>query len=66
MADEARPDAALGLEGVPHTGEAMTADGMLVEPQAGDFRSAQQAPSNPESKGPEPAEISTGSPLLHW
>ncbi len=48
MADEGRPDAALGLEGVPHTGEAMTADGMLVEPQAGDFRSAQQAPSNPE------------------
>ncbi|WP_410610673.1 maltose alpha-D-glucosyltransferase [Amycolatopsis sp. lyj-109] len=55
MADEVRPDArrdaaaaALGLEGVPHTGEAMTADGMLVEPQAGDFRSAQQAPSNPE------------------
>ncbi|MFJ7216865.1 maltose alpha-D-glucosyltransferase [Amycolatopsis sp. NPDC098790] len=48
MADEARPDAALGLEGVPHTGEAITADGMLVEPQAGDFRSAQQAPSNPE------------------
>ncbi|GHG39464.1 MULTISPECIES: maltose alpha-D-glucosyltransferase [Amycolatopsis] len=48
MADESRPDAALGLEGVPHTGEAMTADGMLVEPQAGDFRSAQQAPSNPE------------------
>ncbi|MFI5586802.1 maltose alpha-D-glucosyltransferase [Amycolatopsis sp. NPDC051758] len=48
MAEEARPDAALGLEGVPHTGEAMTADGMLVEPQAGDFRSAQQAPSNPE------------------
>ncbi|EOD69805.1 trehalose synthase [Amycolatopsis vancoresmycina DSM 44592] len=48
MADEARPDAALGLAGVPHTGEAVTADGMLVEPQAGDFRSAQQAPSNPE------------------
>ncbi|QKV79451.1 maltose alpha-D-glucosyltransferase [Amycolatopsis sp. Hca4] len=48
MADEARPDAVLGLEGVPHTGEAVTADGMLVEPQAGDFRSAQQAPSNPE------------------
>ncbi len=48
MAEETRPDAALGLEGVPHTGEAMTADGMLVEPQAGDFRSAQQAPSNPE------------------
>ncbi|MBE1496975.1 maltose alpha-D-glucosyltransferase/alpha-amylase [Amycolatopsis lexingtonensis] len=48
MAEEARPDAALGLDGVPHTGEAITADGMLVEPQAGDFRSAQQAPSNPE------------------
>jgi len=48
MAEEARPDAALGLEGVPHTGEAMTADGMLIEPQAEDFRSAQQAPSNPE------------------
>ncbi|MET9001962.1 maltose alpha-D-glucosyltransferase [Amycolatopsis sp. NPDC004169] len=48
MADETRPDAVLGLEGVPHTGEAVTADGMLVEPQAGDFRSAQQAPSNPE------------------
>lgn len=48
MAEEVRPDAALGLEGVPHTGEAITADGMLVEPQAGDFRSAQQAPSNPE------------------
>jgi maltose alpha-D-glucosyltransferase/alpha-amylase len=48
MAEETRPDAALGLEGVPHTGEAMTADGMLVEPQAEDFRSAQQAPSNPE------------------
>ncbi|UOZ11586.1 MULTISPECIES: maltose alpha-D-glucosyltransferase [unclassified Amycolatopsis] len=47
MAEETRPDAALGLEGVPHTGEAMTADGMLVEPQAEDFRSAQQAPSNP-------------------
>src|SRR3954464_5950548 len=48
MQEDSRPDAALGLEGVPHTGEAMTADGMLVEPQAGDFRSAQQAPSNPE------------------
>ncbi|WP_328610904.1 maltose alpha-D-glucosyltransferase [Amycolatopsis sp. NBC_00345] len=42
-----RPDAALGLDGVPHTGEAMDADGMLVEPQAGDFESAEQAPSNP-------------------
>jgi maltose alpha-D-glucosyltransferase/alpha-amylase len=42
-----RPDAALGLDGLPHTGEAMDADGMLVEPQAGDFESAEQAPSDP-------------------
>ncbi|MDT8915297.1 maltose alpha-D-glucosyltransferase [Amycolatopsis sp. PS_44_ISF1] len=42
-----RPDAALGLDGVPHTGEAVDADGMLVEPQAEDFTSAEQAPSNP-------------------
>ncbi|MET8850448.1 maltose alpha-D-glucosyltransferase [Amycolatopsis sp. NPDC004625] len=48
MVDDGLPEAVPGLEGVPHTGEAMTADGMLVEPQAGDFRSAQQAPSNPE------------------
>jgi maltose alpha-D-glucosyltransferase/alpha-amylase len=47
MDDESRPDAGLGLEGIPHTGEALTADGMLVEPQADDFRSAKQAPSNP-------------------
>ncbi|WP_199439221.1 maltose alpha-D-glucosyltransferase [Umezawaea beigongshangensis] len=48
MDEDPRPDAALGLDGVPHTGESITADGMLVEPQAEDFRSAQQAPSNPE------------------
>ncbi|NYI92620.1 maltose alpha-D-glucosyltransferase/alpha-amylase [Amycolatopsis endophytica] len=47
MDEDARPDAALGLEGIPHTGEAMTPDGMLVEPQADDFRSAKQAPDNP-------------------
>jgi maltose alpha-D-glucosyltransferase/alpha-amylase len=47
MDDESRPDAGLGLDGTPHTGEALTADGMLVEPQADDFRSAAQAPSNP-------------------
>ncbi|MEC3974222.1 maltose alpha-D-glucosyltransferase [Amycolatopsis sp. H20-H5] len=47
MDEEARPDAALGMDGVPHTGEAITADGMLVEPQAGDFDSAEQAPSDP-------------------
>jgi maltose alpha-D-glucosyltransferase/alpha-amylase len=48
LSDETRPDAALHLEGVPHTGEAVSEDGMLVEPQAADFRSAKQAPSNPE------------------
>jgi maltose alpha-D-glucosyltransferase/alpha-amylase len=47
MDEEPRPDAALGLDGVPHTGEAMTAEGMLVEPQADDFQSAKQAPDNP-------------------
>jgi maltose alpha-D-glucosyltransferase / alpha-amylase len=47
MDDEPRPDAALGLAGIPHTGEAVTAEGILVEPQAEDFRSAEQAPSNP-------------------
>ncbi|RKT57208.1 maltose alpha-D-glucosyltransferase [Saccharothrix australiensis] len=48
MAEEARPDAALtGLEGVPHTGEAIGADGLLVEPQAEDFRSAKLAPREP-------------------
>jgi maltose alpha-D-glucosyltransferase / alpha-amylase len=45
--EEPRPDAALGLEGVPHTGEAMLADGHLVEPQAVDFRHASSAPSDP-------------------
>jgi maltose alpha-D-glucosyltransferase/alpha-amylase len=48
MDDGHRPDAALDLDGVPHTGEAIDADGMLVEPQAEDFRSAIQAPSSPE------------------
>jgi len=46
--DATRPDAALGLAGVPHTGESITADGMLVEPQADDFRSAMEAPSEPQ------------------
>ncbi|WP_158843345.1 maltose alpha-D-glucosyltransferase [Saccharothrix deserti] len=45
MQEEARPDAALvGLENVPHTGEAIGADGLLVEPQAEDFRSAKLVP----------------------
>ncbi|MDQ0382081.1 maltose alpha-D-glucosyltransferase [Amycolatopsis thermophila] len=47
MDEDARPDSALGLEGIPHTGEAMTPDGMLVEPQAEDFKHAKQAPDNP-------------------
>ncbi|HWC84348.1 MAG TPA: maltose alpha-D-glucosyltransferase [Pseudonocardiaceae bacterium] len=47
MDAESRPDAALALSDVPHTGEAMTADGMLVEPQAEDFQSATEAPRNP-------------------
>lgn len=42
--DDVRPDAALGLEGVPHTGEGLTADGHLVEPRAEDFRHARSAP----------------------
>ncbi|MCU1685891.1 MAG: maltose alpha-D-glucosyltransferase [Amycolatopsis sp.] len=48
MDDNPRPDAALGLDGVPHTGETMTPDGMLVEPQAEDFLSAEQAPKDPD------------------
>ncbi|HYQ68409.1 maltose alpha-D-glucosyltransferase [Actinophytocola sp.] len=41
---DSRPDAALGLDGVPHTGESVTADGHLVEPNADDFRHARSAP----------------------
>ncbi|WP_439661257.1 maltose alpha-D-glucosyltransferase [Lentzea sp. HUAS TT2] len=48
MADDSRPDAALGLEGVPHTGEAVNDDGLLIEPQAEDFKSARQAKPNPD------------------
>src|SRR4051794_25899925 len=46
--DDARPDSALGLSGIPHTGEAVMADGHLVEPQAEDFRSARLAPRDPD------------------
>jgi maltose alpha-D-glucosyltransferase / alpha-amylase len=46
--DSHRPDAALGLEGIPHTGEAITAEGILVEPKAEDFVSAMEAPDVPE------------------
>ena len=43
------PDAGLvGLEETPHTGEAITEDGTLVEPQADDFGHAEQATSDPE------------------
>ncbi|SDM97988.1 maltose alpha-D-glucosyltransferase [Allokutzneria albata] len=45
-AGEIRPDAALGLEGIPHTGEGVTSDGHLIEPQAEDFRHARQAPED--------------------
>ncbi|MYW94270.1 maltose alpha-D-glucosyltransferase [Amycolatopsis rubida] len=48
MDEESRPGAAAGLAGVPHTGEAVTADGMLVEPQADDFAHAHAAPKDPE------------------
>ncbi|WP_086663824.1 maltose alpha-D-glucosyltransferase [Lentzea kentuckyensis] len=47
MNEDTRPDAALGLEGVPHTGEAMDDQGMLVEPQSEDFKSARPASANP-------------------
>jgi maltose alpha-D-glucosyltransferase/alpha-amylase len=46
--DTIRPDAGLGLDGVPHTGEALTADGHLVEPNADDFRHARSAPKQPD------------------
>ncbi|GAB3907919.1 hypothetical protein GCM10029964_106870 [Kibdelosporangium lantanae] len=47
--DDARPDSALtGLDGVPHTGTAVLADGHLVEPQAEDFSSARMAPRSPD------------------
>src|ERR1044072_968899 len=41
-----RPDANLGLDGVPHTGEALTSDGHLVEPQADSFAHARSAPKD--------------------
>jgi maltose alpha-D-glucosyltransferase / alpha-amylase len=40
-------DMAPELAGVPHTGEAITAEGILVEPQVDDFPSAQDAPNDP-------------------
>jgi maltose alpha-D-glucosyltransferase/alpha-amylase len=40
-------DLAVDLAGVPHTGEAITPEGLLVEPQAEDFHSARQAPADP-------------------
>ncbi|KAA2259507.1 maltose alpha-D-glucosyltransferase [Solihabitans fulvus] len=47
MPGEPRPDAALGLDGVPHTGEGISPDGHLIEPQAEDFRSASLVPRDP-------------------
>jgi maltose alpha-D-glucosyltransferase / alpha-amylase len=46
-AETTRPDANLGLDGVPHTGEALTSDGHLVEPQADEFGHARSAPPDP-------------------
>src|SRR4051812_60551 len=43
-----RPDANLGLDGVPHTGEALTSDGHLVEPQADSFGHARPARREPD------------------
>jgi maltose alpha-D-glucosyltransferase/alpha-amylase len=48
MPTDPRPDAALGMDGIPHTGEAITADGHLVEPQADEFRHARSAPREPD------------------
>ncbi|MGQ0839819.1 maltose alpha-D-glucosyltransferase [Actinokineospora sp.] len=45
--DSTAPDAALGLDGIPHTGAALTADGHLTEPQAEDFTHARSAPPDP-------------------
>ncbi len=43
------PDVGLvGLAETPHTGAAVEDDGTLVEPQAGDFEHAEQAPSDAE------------------
>ncbi|MGH3437100.1 MAG: maltose alpha-D-glucosyltransferase [Sciscionella sp.] len=44
IGDVTEPD----LEGVPHTGEAISPDGHLVEPQSGDFRHARSAPKEAE------------------
>ncbi len=41
-----RHDPLDGLEDVPHTGESVTSEGLLVEPQAGDFAHAHQAPQD--------------------
>jgi maltose alpha-D-glucosyltransferase / alpha-amylase len=48
MPTDHRPDAQLGLRGVPHTGDKILADGHLAEPQAEDFEHAQAAPPQPE------------------
>ena len=47
MAEDPRPVALTGPAGVTHTGEAIDADGFLVEPQAEDFRSAKLVPREP-------------------
>jgi maltose alpha-D-glucosyltransferase/alpha-amylase len=48
MPEDSRPDSALeGLEGIPHTGEDITPDGMLVQPDSGDYAHAAEAPKDP-------------------
>jgi maltose alpha-D-glucosyltransferase/alpha-amylase len=44
MSADVRNENPSDLEGVPHTGEAVLADGHLAEPQAEDFRHAEAAP----------------------
>ncbi|MGH3764289.1 MAG: maltose alpha-D-glucosyltransferase [Pseudonocardiaceae bacterium] len=47
MSSELRTESNPDLAGVPHTGEAVSADGYLVEPQADDYEHATPAPSDP-------------------
>ncbi|MGH3755344.1 MAG: maltose alpha-D-glucosyltransferase [Pseudonocardiaceae bacterium] len=47
MSADLRIESNPGLEGVPHTGDAVLPDGHLVEPQADDFEHAKAAPADP-------------------
>jgi len=48
MANDEHEETGPDLEGVPHTGAGVTADGHLVEPQADDFGHATAAPRDPD------------------